>query len=58
MNFGFGDGGHVYEHNFNMNQVFNTPTVLGDFAPGVGIQQGYVGTGNTVQYNHGVATGS
>ena len=45
------------EHNFNMNHVFNTPTMLGDFAPGKGIEQGYVGTGKLSQFNNGFASG-
>ena len=57
MNFGSAGGGHLDQGNFNMNHVFNTPTMLGDFAPGKGISQGYVGTGKLSQHNHGIATG-
>ena len=55
MNIGWGEGGHLDMKNFNMNHVFNTPSILGD---GTGIQQGWVGTGKLTQNNHGHAGGS
>ena len=54
MNFGFGSGGSVSQHHFNLDHVFNTPNILGD---GTFIRQGYIGTGGSDQSTMGEADG-
>ena len=54
MNFGFGSGGTVSQHHFNLDHTFNTPNILGD---GTFIRQGFVGTGGADQSTWGQATG-